>query len=217
MGYVVRSGSDAQYDAWLMMKERTTGLAAIPSYYILECFTPLDVDPADIAVLPEVDGVESWMSGAFISAPVPEPLELELSPDEPGPLKEMYNLEMLIMSERLVEGLLSAGVDNLQVFRAVIVDPFTKTRRHDYRVVNVVGRVSAADMQKSLWTGSKLRPLIDVDFDSLVIDQKQAAGLLLFRLAECVSAIVVHARVRDVLVAAGFIALTFLSPRDYVG
>ena len=188
-----------------------------PMYFVLECFTPLDVDPADVAKLPDVEGVESWMSGAFIAEPVQEPLELVLDPDQPGPLKEMYNLEMLIMSERLVTSLQNAGVDNLQVFRAVLVDPTNQNRREDYRVVNIVGRVAAADLENSLWTSPSGRPIVDVDFDSLTIDERRAGGLLLFRLAECVSAVIVHARVREALLAAGFLSLTFLDPKEYVG
>lgn len=188
-----------------------------PGYFVLECFTPLDADPADIAVLPEIEGVDSWMDGSLITVPVPEPLEFELDPNEPGPLKEMYNLDMLIMSERLVSALRQAGVDNLQVFRAAILDPQTATRREDYQVVNVVGRVAAADLERSTWSAPTGRPIIDVDFDSLAIDERRAGDLLLFRLAECVSAIIVHARIRDALLAAGFNMLTFLDPKDYVG
>lgn len=193
------------------------GLRGSPLYFVLECFTPLDVDPADVAKLPDVDGVESWMSGALIVEPVQEPLELVLDPDQPGPLKEMYNLEMLIMSERLVTSLQNAGVDNLQVFRAVLVDPATQTRREDYRVVNIVGRVAAADLENSLWTSPSGRPIVDVDFDSLAIDEHRVGGLLLFRLAECISAVIIHARVREALLAAGFLSLTFLDPKEYVG
>jgi len=190
---------------------------SLPAYSVLECFTPLDADPADLAALPEVEGVESWMAGVAITVPVREPLELELDPAQPGPLKEMYNLEMLVMSERLVEALQKAGVDNLQVFRAVIADPVTGTRRTDYRVVNIVGCVAAADLANSVWTTPSGPPIVDVDFDSLVIDERRAGGLLLFRLAECISAIVVHRAVREALLAAGFSSLTFMDPIDYVG
>ena len=192
-------------------------MATEPRYFVLECFTPLDADPADIAVLPEVEGVDSWMDGSLITVPVPEPLEFVLDPNEPGPLKEMYNLDFLLMSERLVSALVSAGVDNLQLFRAVIVDPETRSRREDYRVVNVIGRVAAADLGKSTWTVPIGRPIIDVDFDSLAINEQRASDLLLFRLAECLSAIIVHASVRDALLSAGFDSLTFLNPKDYVG
>ena len=187
------------------------------SYYVMECYTPLDADPADIGVLPEIEGVESWMSGTLIAARVPEPIQLELDPNEPGLLKEMYNLEMLILSESLVSALQGAGVDNLQVYRATISDPAGGPRRNDYRVVNVVGCAAAADLDRSTWSSPTGRPVVDVDFDSLAIDATRAGGLLLFRLAECVSAIVVHRRVRDALLAAGFNSLTFVNPADYVG
>ena len=199
------------------MTETTPEASVDPKYFVLECFTPLDADPADIGVLPDVEGVESWMGGSLITVPVPEPIQLELDPNEPGPLKEMYNLEMLVMSERLVSTLQTAGVDNLQVFRATIYDPNSGTRRNDYRVVNIVGRVAAADLDKSVWSSSGGRPIIDVNFDSLAINEQRAGGLLLFRLAECISAIVIHARVRDALLAAGFSSLSFLNPTDYVG
>lgn len=200
----------------MRMEERLPSRAPAPTYYILECFTPLDADPADFARFPEVAGLESWMCGSMITISIPEPLELELDPSEPGPIKEMYNLDMLIMSERLVTGLRNSGVDNLQVYRAVIVDPATGVRREDYRVVNIVGRVAVADLQESVWAAPG-EPIIDVDFDSLAIDEAGATGLLLFRLAECISAIVVHARVREALIAAGFHSLTFLDPKEYVG
>lgn len=199
------------------MSGRHAHASATLPYYVMECFTPLDVDPADIGVLPDVEGVDTWMAGSLITAPVPEPLQLELDPNEPGPLKVMYNLDMLVMSERLTSTLVGAGVDNLQLFRAVILDPETGILRDDYHVVNIVGAVAAADLEKSAWSTPTGRPIIDVDFDSLAIDERRAQGLLLFRLAECVSAIIVHAQVRDALLTAGFSSLTFLDPKDYVG
>lgn len=192
-------------------------MATEPRYFVLECFAPLDDDPADITAFPEIAGIDSWMDASLITVPVPEPLEFELDPDEPGRLKEMYNLDMLLMSDRLVSALLQAGVDNLQLYRAVILDPSTGSRREDYRVVNIVGRVAAADLERSAWSVPSGRPVIDVDFESLAINERRVGDLFLFRLAECLSAIIVHKRVRDALLSAGFDMLTFLDPKDYVG
>jgi hypothetical protein len=186
-------------------------------YYVLQCFSPLDADPAEIGRIPAIEGVESWMKGALIDAPIQEPIELELDPNEPGPMLEMYNLGMLILSERLVAALQDAGVDNLQVFRVGITDPATGERRTDYRAVNIVGCVAAADLNKSVWSSAGRRPIIDVEFDSLTIDPKRAGGFLLFRLAECISAIIIHASVRQSLLDAGFDMLTFMHPADFVG
>lgn len=186
-------------------------------YYVLECFTPLDADPADIAEVPVVSGVESWMAGRAITTPVPEPLVLALDPNEPGPLKEMYNLEALVLSDRLLASLRAAGVDNLQAFRATIDDPFTGVVHTNYHVVNVVGCVAAADLEKSQWSTESGTPLVDTNFDSLTIDPAKATGFLMFRLAECISAIVIHDSVRRHLLADGFTSLTFMHPKDYVG
>jgi hypothetical protein len=149
--------------------------------------------------------------------PVPQPLIIEIDPDEPGDLLEMYQLEALIMSERLVSALLQAGVDNMQVYDAVIVGPETGRIFKTHRIVNVVGTVSCADLARSTWDSPRGRPMVDVDFESLVIDEVRAEGRLLFRLAECVSAVIVHDRIRERLLAIGFTNLTFQDPADFVG
>jgi len=86
----------------------------------------------------------------------------------------------------------------------------------NYKVVNVVGVVAGADLGRSVYEASDGVPLIDVSFDSLAIDEKRVAGLLLFRLAESLSAIVVHDRIKKHLLARGFDMLTFRDPAKYV-
>jgi len=197
--------------------------AAPGPYYILMCFTPWFAKSASLGDAPEVEGVESWISGRVISVPVPQPLEFVVEPDEddqepeePGELLELYQYSVVLMTERLVEALGQAGVDNLQVFQARIRDPRTGQVATNYRVVNVVGVVSCADLRLSKYAPPEGPPIIDVSFDSLVIDEKRAGGQLLFRLAESLSAIVVHQRVRDHLLARGFDMLTFRDPAQYV-
>ena len=60
-------------------------------------------------------------------------------------------------------------------------------------------------------------PLVTVTFESLVLDEAKAAGQLLFRLAESVSTVLVHARVVDRLLEQGGFGLTFIDPADYAG
>jgi hypothetical protein len=170
-----------------------------------------------------VDGVESWISGRAIEVPMPEPIvfDVELDEDdrdplEPGVLLEMYQFGVVLMTERLVNALREAGVDNLQVFNAVIRDRFAGTVAVSHRVVNVVGVVACADMQHSTYSAPDGSAVIDVSFDSLVIDHHRAGGHLLFRLAESLAAIIVHQRVKDRLLAAGFDMLTFRDPAKYV-
>src|SRR5437016_13393522 len=51
-----------------------------------------------------------------------------------------------LMQERLVQVLRSAGADNLQTFPAEILREGTNERVSGYVVVNIVGRVSCADL-----------------------------------------------------------------------
>jgi hypothetical protein len=187
------------------------------SYFILQCFAPPLADAAGLDACPEVPGVTSWMSGRRIAEPVPQPIVIDLDPECPGVMLEMYQLEMLIMTEGLVQVLRDAGVDNLQVFDAIIRDPAAAKTFTHYKVVNVVGVVSCADLSASTYSRSAGPPKIDVDFDRLVIDESRAGGQLLFRLAECLSAIVVHEKVRDALVTAQITGLTFQRPEEFVG
>ena len=191
-------------------------------YYVLMCFTPWFTKSASLGPAPQVAGVSSWIKGQLIDTPVPQPLpftvepdEDDREPDEPGVLLEMYQDSYVLMTKRLVDALQEAGVDNLQLFDAVISDPRTGMVSADYKVVNVVGVVACADLGKSTYTTSGA-PLIDVSFDSLAIDEKRAGGLLLFRLAESLSAIIVHERVKSHLLAKGFDMLTFRDPAKYV-
>lgn len=191
-------------------------------YYVLMCFKPWFKKAVSLGPAPSVPGVASWILGQPIDASVPEPLEFTVrtdeddqSPDKPGVLLEMYQESYVLMTDRLVTALGEAGVDNLQVFDAVIRDPRAESSVTNYKVVNVIGVVACADLGKSTYTSSGA-PLIDVSFDSLVIDEKRAGGLLLFRLAESLSAIIVHERVKSHLLAKGFDMLTFRDPAKYV-
>jgi hypothetical protein len=184
-------------------------------YYMLGCFGPLEEDSTEIRHVPRPEGV-SWNSGARIDVPVPQPLRMELDPQHPGVLLPMYHKGVLVFSDAMVAALRDAGVDNLELFDAVIDDPFTGRPHTDYKVVNIVGAISAADLGKSkhrAWG----EPLYDVDFDGVVIDPRKARGALMFRLAENVAGIVVHRRVKEALERAGIPYLDFYLPEEWVG
>lgn len=114
----------------------------------------------------------------------------------------------------LVAALQSCGVDNLDLYPARIFDPDNGQFHENYKAVNIIGMVAAADMQKSVWSASDGIALIDVAFDKLVIDPKKTASLPFFRLAENNAAVLVHQRVRDHLIKAGFTELEFHVPEQ---
>ena len=121
----------------------------------------------------------------------------------------MYELEALIMSGRLLRALEESGVDNLQAFRAVLLGPESGRALDDYYIVIVVGAVSCADLGRSEYDPPPGPPTISVAFERLVIDEARTGGALLFRLAESVSTILVHEKVKLHLESRGFDMLTF--------
>jgi hypothetical protein len=157
-----------------------------------------------------------WMTGQIIRKTVPSPFIFRLVPEYEGELKAMYEGSILLMRDDLIRALQEAGVDNLQLFPAAIHDEVNAREHTDYKAVNIIGLVSCANMAQS----PRMDPdddseIIDVDFDSLVIDESKTGGALLFRLAESASAIVVHRSVRER--AERIPGMTFYGPGEWSG
>lgn len=94
----------------------------------------------------------------------------------------------------------SMGADNLDEW----VDDKPEATFTNYKAVNILGLVAAADMTKSIADVHDGIPLIDVDFDELVVDDKKTNSIKMFRLAESTNAILVHESLRDMLIEKGF-------------
>lgn len=184
---------------------------------MLECYQPDHWDDCALLEATPKPGGESWRMGMRFREPPTERVEILIDPTHSDRLKELYKKDALIMSKRMVKSLQGGGVDNLDVYEAVIRNPETRFETTDYVAVNLIGLVRAADLAASEVVGGSADGLIDVDFDSVVIDSGKARQLLMFRLAENTSAVVVHEQVRDRLLADGFDMLEFVNPTDWVG
>ncbi len=120
-----------------------------------------------------------------------------------------------IMSDALIQAFDECGVDNLETYPCEITDPDDGTIHTNYKVVNVVGLVSAADMEASDATVHESGdPIIDVDFDELVIDDSKAKGLLFFRLRESTNALIARKKVKEYIEKKGFTDVIFHKPED---
>lgn len=184
------------------------------SYYVMTCegIHPRTMLRKD-ATLPR----GPWYRGQEITYKVKVPLRYELHPGYPGQLLPMYKSAAPLMREDLLKALASSGVDNLQLFDAILKDPKAKVEHTNYKAVNVIGLVAAADLSKSTAMKLPSPELFGTTFDSLAIDEKKAGGLLLFRLAESASAIVVHERVKAGIEAAGVPGMTFYESGEWSG
>jgi hypothetical protein len=158
-----------------------------------------------------------WMTGQLITYAVPSPLVYSLDAAYPGDLLPMYRSSAPLMREDLLDALAAAGVDNLQLFDVVLHDPQRGSAHTNYKAVNILGLVSAADLGRSTMMGTTDSTLIDADFDKLVLKARIWTDLLLFRLAESVNAIVVHDRVKRHVESENISGMTFYASGEWSG
>jgi hypothetical protein len=158
---------------------------------------------------------DRWMAGKRFSKPPPEPIVVRIRPDnETGDLLPYFNA-VFLMSDPFHEALREAGVDNLDVYDAVIRSQDGSIEHRGYKVFNLLGVVRAADLEKTRFGEGP--QLIDATIETLGIDPAKARGLLMFRLAERVGSVIVHERVKRVLEARNFPNIIFRDPAEFFG
>lgn len=187
---------------------------AVPAYYMLECYGPDEEDRAGIHTVHGLSGL-NWLLGSRFSQPLPNPIKITLDADR-GIMLPMFSAGILLFRDDLIEALHESGVDNLDIYPAELFNPLTGETFTNYKAINIIGVVSAADLSKSKYEAHG-RPMVDVDFDSLEIDPERANGLLMFRLAEAVSGIVVHESVKAHTEQKGIAHLDWIEPRLWIG
>jgi hypothetical protein len=193
-------------------------------HYVMTCEGQYPIRP--ITGAPDlVDlGTMSWWLGRKITTPIPEPLvyrlDTDIDPDinTPGNPIAMYDEEdPPVMREDLKAALWDAGVDNIDFYKAIVKDPLDGKELTNYWAFNVLGLVSCADMNRSKLMGTSQSQLLDVDFDSLVIDEKATMGFSFFRMAENISAIIVSDRVKETIERHKIPGMVFYSSGQWSG
>lgn len=185
-------------------------------YYVLECYGPEEEDRAALGNWPQFEGV-NWNLGRLINRPLPTPIVIELNPEFPGIMMPMYYSGLLLFTDEMINALHKSGVNNFQYFDAIVKDTINNIDYKNYKVINIVGVVAAADLGKSQYDTHGDAALIDTDFESLVIDPKKARGQYMFRLAESVNAIIIHEHVKKGLEDHGIKYLDFIPPEEWIG
>jgi hypothetical protein len=200
------------------MPETTDVKPNLTNYFLLD--RSWAMNPARLPDrYPDQPGI-FWTSGARFAQPMPEPIEVTLKrfdrnhPDQSEEIAEYIKGPIPLFRDDLIEALQAAGVDNLDLYQAELIDPDNGQRYKTHKAVNVIGVIAAADLERSAAIVNPGGPIIDVSFDSLVLDETKARGALMFRLAEATGEILVHRSVRDHLEDKGFTKLWFIDPED---
>lgn len=120
-----------------------------------------------------------------------------------------------MMSQALADLLISAGVDNLELFPAILKNNQTG-QAYPYQIYNVIGLVATMDLQGSDYeTYKNAEPMGDTTIHELALDESRIPNLLLFRLAENLSTIMVHESIKNRIEEAGIAGMSFIKPEDY--
>ncbi len=161
--------------------------------------------------------LRSWMTGVRFERAPPEPIVLKLrgTDESDWTLGDLWLTPITVMSKRLYEILLSAGVNNLDSYSVELHDPEDGKIYYDFVAFNLVGKIAAADAANTQFTIDNKMSYADID--SLVVDTSKANGALMFRLAESVNAILIHDSVKNAIETAGINTLTFTEPEDWAG
>jgi hypothetical protein len=190
-------------------------------YYLIRCDVLLNKKGESIVEVHNhepVGEIWSWTDGQPLEPDernVPTPIEIEFETYDgyDGPPRELIDVGVSLMSARLADAILSAGVDNLELFPATLRNK-ANGATFEYRAFKLIGLVAAADLGAS--EASSYRGTAPYSFKKLALDEKKAHGLLMFRLAENTAALVAHERVRDAILSRGIDTLEFLKPEEWM-
>lgn len=152
-----------------------------------------------------------WLSGARLARALPEPIRCRLDPKHGTDLPDVFLTGIPLFSERLIGAIKTGGADNFDSYLVEISGSAGGTVLKNYKAVNIIGKIEAADLTKSSFDPRSERFL--VEFHRLVVDAKKVRGANLFRLAENPLKIVISERVKTALDAVPLVGVQ-LKPLD---
>jgi hypothetical protein len=169
-------------------------------YYSLE--EDFDLGYEDVAGIedePQLPDGVNFRWGRRFSAELDLPLRIPLDTEWGKELTLTMGSGIPLWRDDLIATLHEVGVCNLDLYDAIIENPFTGEDVTNYKAVNIIGLVAAADVSKSSFRAFSDPPQIDTIFRKIVIDEDKTYGILLFRMAESLSEIIVHQKVKEAL------------------
>jgi hypothetical protein len=186
-----------------------------PKYYQLVRDSGIEcrhVDPRGEGTSPEFwSAAGTWSTGHKQEIPMPNPIHVVLEPMEPGHGEYMPAIMngpfgIQLFRNDVLEAMQELGIDNLQLYPAIVHDGQYKKEYTNYTGINIVG---IADLVK------KTRKIGSGTFMFLELDDEADNDLLVFRVAVpgggASSSIIIHHTVKEHLESKGIDGLEFLS------
>lgn len=181
---------------------------------MLECYGFMVQKRASIQKPVDVRGF-NWMLGSKFRRQITTPIKINLDP-EGGQMMPVFKRGILLFSDELLTVLKKNGVNNLDCYETELRNLATNELYTNYKAVNIIGVISVADFTNSEYEAHG-SALVDVDFNSLSIDESKTHDLKMFRLAECVSGICVHEKIKNEVEQSGIKFIDWIEPEDWIG
>jgi hypothetical protein len=164
-----------------------------------------------------IEGFEDWGRGILAKNRPAGPIEIRAVPHDgyAGLPDDLQDGEVPLMSRRLKEVIESAGVDNIYFMQIALRNSDTN-ETYDYFAFNLVGMISAIDFGKSNVVSYDGDFVGDTQIVDLAIDESRCRDLLMFRIKEKFSAILVHQRIKEAIEHSGIATLRFINPEDFM-
>ncbi len=166
-------------------------------YYKIDSSNKSDYSVKKEPKLP--DGRE-FVYGMKMDGPVPAPLVFEVDFPSKDDLPHFVAQIHPVLSDVLVKTIQSAGVENFQIFPAILRNPEVGIDWDGYWMFHEFGLIAAANLEKSKADtimggspGGVSVPLMG--FHTLVLDKEKTRNVSMFRLAESPGLLLVHERV----------------------
>lgn len=182
-------------------------------YYILECRSN------DMMLLynpPKPSLRDGWYGGRRFQKQPQEPVVVKIQPNNERSELLPYFGTATLMRNDFYQALRETGVDNIDVYEAIIQSKDGDIAYKGYKAFNLIGLIRAADLGRTDFNDPPASRLIDASIKKLEIDLTKTNGLLMFRLAEYVGAVLVHEKVKESIEAKRFPNVRFTLPRDFV-
>ena len=155
---------------------------------------------------------DRWLKGSPFKNPLKhDPVIATIQPGNEHDQLMPYFDEPPVMSNEFYQALVEAGVDNLDAYDCILRSEDGTVEYKGFKAVNIIGVIRATG-EGTEFTGESR--LIDAGMDKLSIDSNKTFGALMFRLAENVSTVVVHERVKRYIEQKGFPSIVFREPEE---
>ncbi len=161
-------------------------------------YVVLRVEDPDIGYRARLDykrdyPLRSWMTGVRFEKQPPEPIVINLkgTEEENWLLGDLWLTPITIMSRRLYDVLLAAGVENLDSYSVELRNPVNGEVYQDFIAFNLIGKVSKAAFEK------------------------EEPREKIFRLSESVNVILIHSSIKTAIESAGIDTLSFQELEDF--